>query len=344
MTTFLQRTARAAIARGLCVACGLATTACATVGPGVSGLVDVADGRPAIELTYLGAGGWIIEVEDDQVVAGPLFTNPSFLRTGLMAIESDTLEVDRYMADYDVSNTHVILVGHGHYDHAMDVPRVALRHAPAARILANRTTANLYGSWAGVSDRMDVTNGTEGTVERVGRWFRYGERVRVMALRSKHAPHFDGHTLYQGSADRPRARAPRAAADWLDGETVAFLVDFLDEQGDVAVRVYYQDAVVAAPWGFAPDALIAEHPVDVAIFVPATFDQVDWHPEAFVENLQPRRILLGHWENFFVPVDAPTRAVMLTDLGHFESRLERVFEGEWWRPEIGTVFRLPVGR
>lgn len=317
--------------------------ACAPqLGPGVEGTIDLSDGAPAIEFTYLGSGGWIISHEGMQVVAAPLFTNPSFVRTGLLAVEADTIEIDRQMSRYDVSATRVILVGHGHYDHAMDVPRVAARHAPGARILANRTTANLYGTWSGIADRIDVTNGHEGTVEQPGRWFGYGARVRVMALRSKHAPHFDGLTLYQGTADVARDERPRNAAEWLDGETIAFLIDFLDGEGGIVQRIYYQDAVVAAPWGFAPDELIAEHPVDVAILVPATFDQVDWHPEAFVENLRPRRVLLGHWENFFVPIDEPTKAVMLTDLGHFERRLERVFDGTWWRPEIGTVFRFPV--
>ena len=96
------------------------------------------------------------------------------------------------------------------------------------------------------------------------------------------------------------------------------------------------------PVGFAPDALIGERPVDVAILVPATFDQVDWHPEAFVENLQPRWVLLGHWEDFFVPMDEPTKSIFLTDVRHFERRLERVFDGEWWRPEKGTEFRFPA--
>ncbi|MDX1493983.1 MAG: hypothetical protein R3253_08000, partial [Longimicrobiales bacterium] len=97
---------------------------------------------------------------------------------------------------------------------------------------------------------------------------------------------------------------------------------------------------VAPPLGFAPDSLMAERPVDVAIFVPATFDQVDWHPEAFVQNLDPRWVLLGHWEDFFVPVDERTRSIMLSDIGHFEDRLDRVFDGDFWRPEIGTEFRF----
>ena len=65
---------------------------------------------------------------------------------------------------------------------------------------------------------------------------------------------------------------------------------------------------------------------------------MDWHPEAFIENLRPARVLLGHWENFFVPVDEETRSVMGTDMDHFERRLARGFDGEWWRPELWTEF------
>jgi hypothetical protein len=318
--------------------------ACAPrLAPGADGTIDVSDGRAAVELTYLGSGGWIITLGGEQLLAAPLFTNPSFLRTGLLSIEPDTVAIDGYMDEHDVSNARVILIGHGHYDHAMDVPRVASHHATGARILTNRTAANLFGTWSGLAERIDVANGHEGTEERVGRWFSYGPRIRVMPLQSKHAPHFDGLTLFEGTADVLREEPPRRAVEWLDGETVAFLIDFLDGEGEVRYRIYYQDAVAPAPWGFAPAPLIEEYPVDLAILVPATFDQVDWHPEAFIENLRPERVLLGHWEDFFVPMDTPTQSVRLLDLGHFEHRLERVFDGEWWRPEIGTVFRFPAG-
>jgi hypothetical protein len=53
-------------------------------------------------------------------------------------------------------------------------------------------------------------------------------------------------------------------------------------------------------------------------------------------------VLLGHWEDFFVPVDEPTRSIRLTDIGHFEGRLDRVFDGEWWRPDLWTEFRFPA--
>lgn len=325
----------------LAVTVGVLSACVPQVGPGASGLVERAvPAGDTLQLTYLGTGGWIMERAGVKVMTGPLYSNPAFVATGLSDIAADTVEIDRHMAAYDVHDTRAILVGHAHYDHLMDVPRVAERFAPGARIVGSETVRNTLGTWSGLWDRVDLVEEHAGDQETPGEWMRYGPEVRVLPLRSHHAPHFDGYTLYRGSVDRPRTEPPRRADEWLDGETFAFLVDFLDPDGRIAFRVYYQDAVAEAPYGFAPDARIAEHPVDVAIFVPATFDQVDWHPEAFVENLKPKRILLGHWENFFVPVDSETRSIMLSDISYFERRLGRIFDGEWWRPDIGTVFRF----
>lgn len=312
------------------------------MGPGVAGHVDlVPPGADELRLVYLGSGGWILQHGPDVVLTGPLFTNPGLVRTGLWSISSDTALVDRYMSRYDVSEAKAILVGHAHYDHLMDVPRVATEHAPRARIVGSRTVANTLGSWSAVGDRVDVIEEEAGDLDAVGRWLEYGDGVRVMPLRSRHAPHFDGYTLYEGERTRPLRERPHRAEDWVDGETYAFLIDFLSAEGEVAFRVYYQDAVVAPPYGLAPASLSSGHPADVAILVPATFDQVDWHPEALIENLRPRHVLLAHWEDFFVPVDTPTRSLRFTDLEHFEERLEAVFEGPWWRPDRWTEFHVP---
>lgn len=314
------------------------------VGPGVDGTVAVAPpGSPAVRLTYLGVGGWIFERGDAQVLTAPLFSNPSFLGAGLRGVASDSAAVDRGMGPYDVREALAILVGHGHYDHLMDVPRVARAHAPRARILGSRTTANLLGRWAGVEDRVWVVADSAGDAGQAGRWIHLRHDVRVMPLRSTHAPHFDGYTLYRGTTSEPLEAAPRWATEWVDGETLSYLVDFLDPDGSVAFRIYYQDAVSPPPAGMAAQEVVGPRRTDVAILVPATFDQVDWHPEAFVENLRPRWVLLGHWENFFVPPAPPSRSMSTTDMAHFEGRLRRVHSGRFWRPEIGTVFLFPTG-
>lgn len=338
---------RRAVLRGLGAAATAAFTvlmgASCPVGPGVSGSVDLAaPDQDAVRIVYLGVGGWIMERGDVQVLTAPLFSNPSFLRTGLTAIESDSAAIARGLTPYDVSDARAILTGHGHYDHLMDVPEVARTHAPRAVITATRTMENLLGTWSGVADRLVRIEEAAGDAETVGRWIDLGPGLRVMPLRSHHAPHFDGYTLYAGTVEEPRDTPPRWATEWLDGPSYSFLIDFLDADGSVAFRIYYQDSVAAAPRGFAPVSLMRERPVDVAVFVPSTFDQVDWHPEAFVENLRPRWVLLGHWEDFWVPPETETRSISLTDMSHFRRRLSAVHGGAHWLPDIGTEFRFPV--
>ncbi|HSM61337.1 MAG TPA: hypothetical protein VK849_11090, partial [Longimicrobiales bacterium] len=241
--------------RGAAVAllAAVAASACwHTTTPGVSGRVEVGSpGSDVVRLTYLGVGGWIFERGRDQVLAAPLFSNPSFVRTGLAGISSDTAAVDEGLGGYDVSGALAILVGHAHYDHLMDVPRTALRHAPAARILGSRTVRNTLGTWSEVADRVLEVDALAGDAERPGRWVSLSRGVRVMPLRSHHAPHFAGYTLYRGVRSEPLEREPRWATEWLDGPTYAFLVDFLDPDGSVTFRIYYQDAVAAPPRGFA---------------------------------------------------------------------------------------------
>jgi hypothetical protein len=161
-----------------------------------------------------------------------------------------------------------------------------------------------------------------------------------MALRSHHAPHFAGYTLFRGTRDSPRTQEPELATDWVEGKTYAFLIDFMTATDSVAYRVYYQDAVAQAPAGLAPVSVIADRSVDVAILVPSTFEEVDWHPEALIENLKPRRVLLGHWEDFFIPVADSMRPSPGTDHAEFLRRLERAFSGEWWLPARWTEFRF----
>ncbi len=326
------------VAACLCVVAG-----CAGVSPTAHGLVDIAPGvEDPLGLVYLGNGGWIISHGPDTVLTGPLFSNPGAVHAAVLSIRSDTAEVDRYMSPYDLAGAKAILVGHAHYDHLMDVPRTAVIHAPSARIVASRTAANLLGGWSGVADRVDLAEEYAGDQERPGRWMAYGG-VRIMPLRSHHGPHYASYTLYPGTVERPRADEPTWATEWVDGETYAFLIDFLGAAGAVEFRVFYQDAVAEPPYGFAPDALIAERAVDVAILVPSTFEQVPWHPEALIDNLRPRYVLLGHWEDFFSPVSEPMKPSPMTDHAEFDRRLRRVFGGDWWRPARWTEFRFGPG-
>lgn len=288
----------------------------------------------AISLTYLGVGGWILRSARGAVLTAPLFSNPSLLDVGLSPIEADPDRIEAHLPD--VSDVSAILVGHGHYDHLMDVPYVATNRAKRATIYANATSSHQLAPF-GLGDRVRVVGAEAGSAEAAGQWIDIAEGVRMMPLVSDHAPHLAGITLYSGVRTRDLARPPRAAGEWLDGETLAFLIDFLNADGSVALRVYYQDAVASPPFGFAPP-LNDGVGVDVAIIVPATYSEVSWHPEALLENLQPRFVLLCHWEDFFEPPSRPPEPVPFTLLPDFVARLDRALpEGaEWVLPTAGA--------
>jgi len=164
---------------------------------------------PPVELVYLGVGGWLVRRGGSAILFAPLFSNPSLTRAGFSRIVPDTVRIERALDSLavDLSEVLLILSGHGHYDHLMDVPYVMTRHAPGALLLANRTSAHQIASW-GLADRITVVDDSAGDRQSAGRWIRFGD-VRVMSFRSRHVPRFDGYVLFRVRATRTCASRSR---------------------------------------------------------------------------------------------------------------------------------------
>lgn len=305
-------------------------------------------GRPEAErgpavLDYLGVGGWRIRWGAEMLLTAPFFSNPSVLRTGAWTIEPDTALIHRFLPP--VSGTAAVLVGHAHYDHLMDLPHILLHHAPRARVLGSRTAAHLLAAAPGFdAARTEIVESAAGDHEAPGEWISLADgALRVMPLRSDHAPHFRGVEIMEGRLTRDRRRLPGAAAGWPRGRTYAYLVDLLNGDGSVALRMYYQDAASQAPDGLIPPLSGEEgRRVDVAILCPAAFQEVDDYPEAFLRDARPRHVLLGHWEDFFRPRTEKLRVVPRTDMEAFIRRMEEVLPDDagWTLPAPGTEIRI----
>lgn len=340
----------------LALAAALATLGCGPLPltrPSPAGPIPISccavSGAP-VEVTYLGIMGWVIRKGSTALLTAPMFSDPSLLRTGFDGIGPDPARIDRVLDSLgvDLSDVSVILSGHGHYDHLMDVPWVMERRAPRARLLLNRTSAHQLAPWR-LADRLVVVDDSAGDASAAGRWIRVGD-VRVMALRSMHAPQLAGYLLFHGERDRDLVERPRTATEWLDGKSHAYLIDFLEGER-VVFRVYYQDAVAEAPLGLVPDALLRpEGPdrrrVDLALLVPSTYAEVAFHPEATLDNVRPRHVLLGHWEDLFrSPFEEP-EPLFLNDFRHFTTRLEAALRRVsadsvgWHMPVAGARFEV----
>jgi hypothetical protein len=299
-------------------------------------------GEEPLTLEYLGAGGWLLRMGEAAILTAPFFSNPGLLDVIFGRIESDSAAIERYLPP--VSDVPAVLVGHAHYDHLMDLPYILRRRAPEARLYGSRTAANLLqGDPELDPDRLVSVEESAGDSEHPGSWHMTADgRIRFMALRSGHAPHFFGIHLYQGERREPATQLPEWAGEWVEGTPLAYLIDFLSPEGEVLYRIHYQDAASTPPEGFPPP-LADGIPVDLAIVCAPGYQEVRDFPEGILRRLEPRQVLVGHWESFFRSrEEGEFHGVPATDLEGFLRRMEAALPvgAEWEIPLPGTTIRV----
>ncbi len=201
------------------------------------GVSEVGADDPAygekVQVKYLASGGFLIRRGEHSILTAPFFSNPSLKRLMLWRIKPNPEQIDRFLAPIreSVIDVETIIIGHAHYDHLMDVSHVVKNYV---QILAAELPA----------DQLVSVNADAGTSAKPGRWYhsRTGG-VRFMAIESEHAPHFMGVKLYKGKYDNPLDKLPTRANSWREGQTFAYLIDFMSDDGStVKFRIHYQDA------------------------------------------------------------------------------------------------------
>jgi hypothetical protein len=351
--------------------------------------------RAPVELVvkFLGIGGFTLDVGADRVLTAPMYSNPSLSSVIGGSIAADPERIDRFVGA-DADRAKVILVGHAHYDHLMDVPWVWPR-TDRAYVLGNVDMKRVLAAFApdrdpscGTStaalpqiprdrvvalndparDRVDYRLCTErqgrcvGAFDgRPGEWFEVpNSNVRIRALCSSHPDQFLFIHFGTGCVDRDLCEPPARAADWREGSTLAYLIDFLDPgSGEVSFRVYYQDAPTDGPVGQVHPDLLAEKAIDLALLCVGSYDQVRDAPGEIIAALSPRYVIAGHWESLFRPLDEPLEPIPFLDLAEYQRRLAAAMPpgsspparvngqldgASAWMPAPGTVFALPGHR
>ncbi|HEV7239262.1 MAG TPA: hypothetical protein VGQ36_08485 [Thermoanaerobaculia bacterium] len=269
----------------------------------------------SVEFEYLGSGGWMVRRGEDALMTGPFFSNPRLLRTLFLPIRPATRLIrDQMRTVAGREHVRVMLVGHAHYDHLLDV-ETALEELPAdARVYGGATVAALVPRRG-----LDII-AYAGTMRARGEWIRSG-RIRFLPIHSEHAAHVMGIKAANGHYVRPPSKPPRFARHWKEGETLAFLIDLLNDDGSIDFRIYYDDSAHNAPYGYLDAETLQERRIDVAILCVASYHETADYPKKLVEHLQPRHVLLGHWEDCFLPYERAEQTVRLTDVSGFIDEL-----------------------
>ena len=337
--------------------------------PDIDAAVVVVEPSP-LEIHAFGVQGFLLRHGDDVVMTAPLFTRQSAIEvTFNVSLSADTAAIDAGLADEPLADVRAIISGHAHYDHFMDVPYI-LTKAPSATAYTNLTGRHMLAALApdrptcanapasptlprdrviamddALASHVDYTNcpaQRPAGAPLEGSWLYVpNSNVRLMAFCSMHPAQVGPYHFGEGSIDQDQCELPRAAAGWLEGQTLAFVIDFLDDAGTPAFRVFYQDAPTNPPIGNVPPALLGDKQVDVALLCVGSADSVDDHPTTILSNVQPRFALSGHWEDFFQAANATPQPIPLLNLDGYLQRAEAALPGRHTLVQPGSRLMVP---
>ena len=253
-----------------------------------------------VSLTWLGAAGFRVEFRGAVLLLDPFVSRPGLRRSLAWPLEPDDRAIARHAPRADV-----IVCGHSHHDHVMDVPHIA--RATGARVLGSSSSYNLCRS-RGLPESQLVHLEAPATVQE--------GPFRVTVRPSIHSP---------GALDRilagkigPGARSPLRMGQYRSDTTFGVLVEVGDAEAAHGPLTLFHLSSAAylheTTMGLGCDVLL---PAIVA----------RQHSEDFTEGLlralQPKVVIPHHFDDFFAPMTRPVRQVPRADVQGFLAEVQR---------------------
>jgi hypothetical protein len=280
-------------------------------------------------IQWLGTSSWILSDGNDLVVVDPFFTRPSFVRmtaslmlpylTSNFAYDPERI---RAVLPELPKDTRFVLLTHGHYDHLLDVPYyINQNSARSITYVGSLTARNILLGFKPADLDFVIAEQRPSIIKG---------RVRVTPLPSDHAPHFFGHKFMAGDVVRPMTSIPSRVGQYLEGQTFAFLVDFLDDQESVVWRIFINGAANSAAGAEAlrkHQSLLNEHRINVAILCVPGWDKVDDYPDNLLRLLRPENIVLSHYDDFgspYIPGEDPSNGMRFLPFANYDGFIERL--------------------
>lgn len=281
--------------------------------------IDPAD-RPAegppdghgITLRWLGVTGYELSDGRTTLLVDPVLTRPT-----LAQLWSGPLQPDAEAARRACPRADFILVNHAHHDHALDMP--VLAEATGAKVVGGRSSLNLARARGIPEERLIEVHGGEHV--SLGSFAVDVRRTR--------------HPVVLGMSDFLPGTIPASAGPlwWFQYR----------QDGCLAFRFASRGAVVwfhpTSTWepgelsGLTASTLIlgvAGEPLDEA------------RARAILSEVQPRRVIPTHWDNFFQPREQGLSRLTTVDLQAAEDAVRAAApDVAWWVLDYDQRVTLP---
>jgi L-ascorbate metabolism protein UlaG (beta-lactamase superfamily) len=254
-------------------------------------------GRVAVR--WLGTAGFEIRCGEHVLLIDPYVTRASLRRCAFSSIAPDAAALRRYAPRADA-----IVLGHTHFDHALDVPAIA--KATGARVFGSRSAAALCLGQGVDPARVEA-------VERAASSAPVEREVGPFQLRfhpSAHARLLLGRVPFPGEIadceDVPmRISAYRCGAVF--GVEIRVARRTLFHLGSAELL----------------DVSLGRIEANLVMLCVAGWTKSRDLPERVARALSPAAVLLAHWDNFLVPMERGARLLPAMQMGRLVERLAR---------------------
>jgi L-ascorbate metabolism protein UlaG (beta-lactamase superfamily) len=279
------------------------------------------DPLPAgLRLTWLGTAGYRLECEGTTLLVDPYVTRlplGRFLRRQVTRPDPDAIArwIDRADA---------ILIGHTHFDHALDAPAIAA--ATGCAVYGSRSLAHLM-ALTGQAARAPATAKPEPPYRDTTRAASAARVVIVEPYRTYAIGPFEVQFV-----PSRHSRLGLGLTVPMGGELTCEHLDELTPQayrcGQVwgihiavnGVRIYHQGSA-----DLVDDAIRPEHRgVDYFLCGIAGRRFTPRYVERVLARLEPRAVVPSHYDNFFRPLDAPLDFALDANLTGFADEVRAV--------------------
>jgi len=256
-------------------------------------------GPSAVRVQWLGTAGFAVEHAGTVVLVDPYVTRASYATCVLSRVEPDRGAIARYAPRADA-----IIVGHTHFDHALDVPMIARR--TGATVFGSRSAAALCRASGLPEARVrDVERapGSEPVTAAVGPF-------ELRFHPSAHSRFALGRVPFPGDiADCDEV--PLRIGGYRCGAVFA-----------VEIRVAGRTIVHVGSAELVEASLGAKDP-DLALVCVAGWTSSRDFPERLMRTLSPRAALLSHWDNFFLPLERGAKILPAMQMPRLVERMTK---------------------
>lgn len=248
----------------------------------------VAASGAGVKVTFLGNSTILLSDGSTHLLVDGFFSRPHAVQVALDNIGPDMCIIRRQLELAGIRNLHALLVGHSHYDHALDAPEVAAE--TGAVVVGSESYAYIHArAEPTVRKRLII-------VPQKGKAVPFGEFVVTFRFSKHIRPHLPLQGQMQGPITADVGSSARAT-DYDCGDVFALHIKHR-QHGSIAITTT-ADARKGQFHGLKADVVMPA--VGLLVKEPRWKQEFYWRET--VEKLCPSTIIPVHWDNFTRKLD-----------------------------------------